>query len=224
MCIAVSNCVFGVRSVWVKTGKGAVTVTQLGCTPLVRLLEMAVMLAAALVKAAGLVAHEALSCPGTFVTLTVTVQLLLASTLPPLKLMVVPPATAVTVPPHEPTMLGGVATRRLPGKVSVKASPLCATEPAAGLVIVKVSVVKPPLGKVVGLNDLVKIGLGGPAEQALQFAALTAAQAAAVSLLVTSLLKSAAMLPWTLPLTQKLRCGALGRPEHSLKERCKCRQ
>src|SRR5262245_17865432 len=74
---------------------------------------------------------------------------------PPLKLMLPEPATAVTVPPLQlPVTPLGVATTTFVGKGSVKATPVSETAFTAGLVMVKLSV-DTPLGAIaVGLNAL----------------------------------------------------------------------
>ncbi|MBK7939868.1 MAG: hypothetical protein IPJ82_23535, partial [Lewinellaceae bacterium] len=100
------------------------TVTQLGCTPLFILADKPLMFVELLVKAAGLPPQEGLVCPTAFVTFTEKVQEPFAPTLPPLRAMVVLPATAVTVPLHEFTTPGTDATRRPLGKLSVKANPV----------------------------------------------------------------------------------------------------
>ena len=59
------------------------------------------------------------------VTFTITVQLVLGAIWPPLSEMLVPPATAVTVPLVQVVVaLRGVATTRLVGRLSVNASPV----------------------------------------------------------------------------------------------------
>src|SRR6185369_9154641 len=68
-------------------------------------------------------------------TLTETVQLALAANVPPVRLMLPDPATAVAVPPQVLFNPLGVATTRPAGKLSVKAMPLSAT-PVFGLLIV----------------------------------------------------------------------------------------
>src|ERR1700704_5648251 len=74
--------------------------------------------------------------------------------LPPVRLMLVEPATAVAVPPQVFERPFGVETTSPVGSVSVNATPVSATVLAAGLVMVKVSVVVPFSGIVVGLNAL----------------------------------------------------------------------
>src|SRR5438874_2050775 len=78
--------------------------------------------------------------------------------LPPVKLMLVDPATAVAVPLQVFDNPFGVATTSPVGKVSVNATPVSATVLAAGFVIVKVSVVVPFSGMLVGLNALAITG------------------------------------------------------------------
>src|SRR5579859_3780676 len=77
------------------------------------------------------------------VTFTTTVQEVFTAILPPVRLMLVDPATAVAVPPQVLDSPFGVATTSPMGSVSVKATPASATVLAAGLVMVKVSVVVP---------------------------------------------------------------------------------
>src|SRR5215469_14803607 len=74
--------------------------------------------------------------------------------LPPVRLMLVPPAVAVAVPPQVLLKPFGVATNTLAGNVSVKATPACGSGLAAELLMVKVSV-ETPFGAIVdGLNAL----------------------------------------------------------------------
>ena len=68
--------------------------------------------------------------------------------------MLVDPATAVAVPPQALVRPLGVDTTSPAGSVSVNATPVSATVFAAGLVTLKVSVVVPLSGIVVGLNAL----------------------------------------------------------------------
>ena len=75
------------------------------------------------------------------VTSTLMVHELFAGMLPPLRLMVPEPATAVTLPEQAPTTLAGVATTSPAGRLSVKATPVRASV-RFGLVMVKVSVVE----------------------------------------------------------------------------------
>src|SRR5579859_1824104 len=88
------------------------------------------------------------------VTFTTTVQEVFTAILPPVRLMLVDPATAVAVPPQVLDSPFGVATTSPMGSVSVKATPASASVLAAGLVMVKVSVVVPFSGMVVGLKAL----------------------------------------------------------------------
>ena len=78
--------------------------------------------------------------------------------LPPVKLILVDPATAVAVPLQVFDNPFGVATTSPVGRVSVNATPVSATVLAAGFVIVKVSVVVPFSGMLVGLNALAITG------------------------------------------------------------------
>src|SRR5260370_8462635 len=77
------------------------------------------------------------------VMFTVTVQVLLAATVPPVNEMLPEPATAVAVPPQRLVSPLGVATTSPAGNVSVKATPVSATALAGGLVMVNVSEVVP---------------------------------------------------------------------------------
>jgi hypothetical protein len=91
--------------------------------------------------------------------LTENVQLLLAAMVAPLKLTVPDPATAVMVPPPQlPVRPLGVATTRPAGRVSEKATPASETVLAAGLVMVKLSVVVPFKAMAVAPNDLAITG------------------------------------------------------------------
>jgi hypothetical protein len=91
------------------------------------------------------------------VTLTLTVQELLAATVPPVRATIKDPAVAVAVPPHVLVRLLGVATTRFTGKSSVKATP-CSATVALGLVIVIVSVEMPFERIEVGLKALAILG------------------------------------------------------------------
>src|SRR5579859_363626 len=74
--------------------------------------------------------------------------------LPPVRVMLVDPATAVAVPLQVLDNPFGVDTTNPVGKVSVKATPVSATVLVAGLVMVRVSVVVPFRGIDVGLKAL----------------------------------------------------------------------
>src|SRR6476659_8330523 len=77
----------------------------------------------------------------------------------PDKLTLLPPAVAVIVPlPHEPVTLGVAATTIPAGKLSTKPTPLRPVV-AFGFVIVKLKVLLAFNGTLVGLNDLVIVGL-----------------------------------------------------------------
>jgi hypothetical protein len=91
------------------------------------------------------------------VTSTVTWQLPLAGMLPPLRLTLPPPATAVTVPPQLFVVPGGVSFTTPPGYVSVNPTPVSPV-PAFGFAIVIVSVDVPPDAIVAGLNTFVTVG------------------------------------------------------------------
>lgn len=92
------------------------------------------------------------------VTFTVTLQELLTATVPPVRETIPDPAVAVAVPPQVLVRPLGVATTRLAGKLSVKATPASATVFAAGLVMVMVNVLNPFTGIPVGLNTLTIAG------------------------------------------------------------------
>lgn len=77
---------------------------------------------------------------------------------PPVRLMMVDPATAVAVPPHVLDSPFGVDTTSPVGRVSAKATPVRATVLAAGFVMVKVRAVVPFSVIVVGLNALDIVG------------------------------------------------------------------
>src|SRR5580700_7007805 len=88
------------------------------------------------------------------VAFTVSVQLLLAATVPPVSETLAEPATAVAVPPQVLVSPLGVATTIPAGNVSENATPVSATALAAGFVIVKVSEVVALRATAVGLNAL----------------------------------------------------------------------
>src|SRR6266700_2141129 len=88
------------------------------------------------------------------VTFAVSVHEVLTAIVPPVKLTLPEPATAVAVPPQVLVNPLGVATTRPAGSVSVKATPVSATVLAAGLVMVKVSEVVPFSGIVAAPNAL----------------------------------------------------------------------
>jgi hypothetical protein len=77
------------------------------------------------------------------VTFTVRVHELVTAIVPPVRLTVPLPATAVAVPLHVLTSPSGVATSSPTGNASVNATPFNATVLAAGLVRVKVRLVVP---------------------------------------------------------------------------------
>jgi len=91
------------------------------------------------------------------VTLTLRVHDPLAATVPPDRLIVPLPATAVGVPPQKLLKPLGVATTNPAGKVSLKATPRAETL-VLGFVMVKVKVETPLSGIVVGLNALLIVG------------------------------------------------------------------
>jgi hypothetical protein len=92
------------------------------------------------------------------VTFTMTLQLVLTATVPPLKLTVPLPAVAVGVPPQVLLSAFEFATTRPPGNGSVKAKPFSATVFAAGLVMVKVKLAVPFTGMVAAPNALLMLG------------------------------------------------------------------
>src|SRR5258708_33382316 len=91
------------------------------------------------------------------VTWTVIVQLAWAASVPPVRLILLPPVS-VTVPPLQlPTTVGGVANTTIPGSVSVTATPASAAA-AFGVMMTKVMVDVPLSGMLVGANDLMMRG------------------------------------------------------------------
>jgi hypothetical protein len=88
------------------------------------------------------------------VTFTTTVQEVFTAMLPPVRLMLVLPATAVAVPLQEFDSPFGVETTSPVGRVSVKATPVKASTFAAGFVMVNVSEVVAFNAIVEGLNTL----------------------------------------------------------------------
>src|SRR5438270_9467627 len=90
-------------------------------------------------------------------TLTDTVQLALAASVPPERLTLPDPATAVAVPPQVLFSAFGVATTRPAGRLSVKAIPFSVTA-VFGLLIVNVSEVVPFSGMLAAPNALVMDG------------------------------------------------------------------
>jgi hypothetical protein len=91
------------------------------------------------------------------VTLTETVQEALAARVPPERLTLEDPATAVAVPPQVLFKFGVDAITNPAGRLSVNATPLSAT-PVLGFVIVKLSEVEPFSGMLAAPNDLVIVG------------------------------------------------------------------
>src|ERR1041385_575740 len=116
------------------------------------------------------------------VTFTVRAQLLFTAIVPPLRETLDPPADVVTVPPQLFNTPGVLATTRPPGKLSVTATPASATVFAAGLVIVRVSVVDPPTGTFATPKALLMAG--GATTKMLAVAALPVAPIADVTVLV----------------------------------------
>lgn len=93
------------------------------------------------------------------VTFTLNVQDAFTAIVPPVKLTVVDPATAVIVPaPHEPLNPFGVATISPDGKLSVNATPASAAVLPAGLTMVKLRVVLPCIGISESPKDLLMDG------------------------------------------------------------------
>src|SRR5258708_18448532 len=88
---------------------------------------------------------------------TETVHEALTASVPPAKLTDVAFATAVVVPPQVLFAFGGLARIKPAGRLSVNATPVRATF-EFGFWIVKVKVVKPPIGCKGALNDLVIAG------------------------------------------------------------------
>jgi hypothetical protein len=88
---------------------------------------------------------------------TVTVQVLPAATVPPLKLTLLTPAPAVSMPPHVFVVLAGVVLITPPGYVSEKAIPVRALF-KFGLVMVKVSVEVPLVRIGFGANNFTMLG------------------------------------------------------------------
>ena len=81
-----------------------------------------------------------------------------AVNVPPDRLMLPLPATAVIVPlPQVPVMFGVAATTRPAGRLSVNATPLSALK-VFGFVMVKLSVLFALSAMLVGLNDLLMVG------------------------------------------------------------------
>ena len=144
----------------VSVGVSGVTITQLLLTPLVTLVT--VTLPAPLVNAVGELAQLGLVCPGWLVMDTVTVHVdAPAGTARLVTVISVPPAAAVvaaTALVHVPPTAGGDAISSPDGSESTKPTLVNAGLPA-GLLTVNVNVVVPPAEKVVGLNDLVSVGV-----------------------------------------------------------------
>lgn len=90
------------------------------------------------------------------VTLTATVQFVLAAIDPPDKLIVLVPAVAVTEPPHTPLDPFGVATTNPEGSVLLNATP--EREDALPFVIVKVRLVEPFRGTEDAPKALLMVG------------------------------------------------------------------
>ena len=95
------------------------------------------------------------------VTLTVTVQLAPAPTLPPLSATLEPPAVADAVPlPHVVEAFGVLPAVTPLGNVSVNATPVSATAFAAVFATVIVKTDVPPTEIGVGLNALLSVTFG----------------------------------------------------------------
>jgi len=91
------------------------------------------------------------------VTFTLMVQGLLSTILPPLRLMLLLPAVAVSVTPHVLLAPFGVATTSPETRVSEKATPLKAV-PVLGLVMVNVTLVEPLSAILLAPNALLMVG------------------------------------------------------------------
>lgn len=94
-------------------------------------------------------------------TLTEIVQDEFAASEPPLRLIVLVPAAAVTVPVQVEERELGVSITKPPGKTSVKLTPVRALEPDAVLFTVRLRVLELPVPILVGTNDLEMVGTGG---------------------------------------------------------------
>ena len=92
------------------------------------------------------------------VTFTVSVQFVLIPTVPPASEITCVLAAAVTDPPQPFTAPGVLATVSPDGSVSLKATPFSETVLAAGLVMVKVTVVVPFNGMLAAPNALPIVG------------------------------------------------------------------
>jgi hypothetical protein len=92
------------------------------------------------------------------VTFTERVHEVLTAAVPPVRLTVLPPAAAEGVPPQVLVKPFGVATSRPAGNVSEKATPVCDTVLAAGLVMVNVRLVVPFTGIDAPPNALLMLG------------------------------------------------------------------
>jgi len=90
-------------------------------------------------------------------TFTVTVQLALAASVPPVRLTEPEPATAVAVPPQVLFNPLGVATTKPAGRVSVNAMPVSARV-VFGLLMVNVSEVVPFSGMLAAPKAFVMLG------------------------------------------------------------------
>jgi hypothetical protein len=126
-------------------------------------------------------------------TSTLIVHWPLAARVPLARLIVLVPATAVTVPPHTPTTLGAAATCTPAGNGSLKATPLSAVE-VFGLLRVKVMVEVPFTPIVVGENALLMVGGATTVTLSLLQALFVSAVPATLSS-VTLLLGSTAQEP-----------------------------
>jgi len=163
------------------------------------ILSVAVLLVAPVPPSVAVIAPVVLAAsPSTVpVTLTLSVQEALCATLPPDRLMTPVPAVAVGVPLQVFDTLGTAATTSVPvvlGSVSLKATPV--RSPAAvvfGFEIVKVNVLVPFLGMLVGLKALLIVG----GATTVIFAVLVLPVPAVVSLALTLLLAVPATVPFT---------------------------
>src|SRR5260370_42439979 len=92
------------------------------------------------------------------VTFTATVHEALNASVPPDRLTVPDPATAVAAPPQVLVSPFGVATTKPAGRLSVKATPVTGMALIAGLVMVKVSEVEPFNGMLAAPKALAIVG------------------------------------------------------------------
>jgi len=154
---------------------------------------------------------EACGQPGPLVTLTETVQEPAAGTVPPARPTWKPPEFAVAVPPQVLASPLGVATARLAGRLSVKATPNSASM-LFGLVIVTVIVAMPFTAIDAGLNALAMLGgataAAGPAvPAAMKMAPSQISGDAAQARLRSALAPTRGLCPMMPPPHREYRCG-----------------